>query len=439
MTPDIPLGNFIDAKLLRPISRAFVVSVFWLITRWDYVLAAACFLTAGAYLLYLVFVTHQIFWDVNFYAAAVKTMAAGVSPYDDAYLLKILGIPFSSGFTYPPLVAEAFYKFSWLVLTPAGRTLLITAYAISWLSIPYLLAGSPNYWYSRKLLYVWGLYLVLFGLAGMRLLVVGNISAILFAFTVLSIVVAIRTRDYKSFWVAILVCSFIKPYFLAFLLFPVILDKKYISSVAIIFVLLALHGFSYLINPQLFLEYVKAFAVQPSSLGNIGFSIYTLVAEIFAEALGPNTSRVTSLSLGVHFIFSITILMLAYAINARRVRPQRFDLFCCWLFVSAFLISPRNFDYDLAVVVVPIVLLARMILIEGRLGIVVAAITAAFSTILLRTPALFHTVLSEWSSTFIMLGVWFGAAVHFLTSTRSNTEEELSDLSFVHSEGRHNL
>lgn len=429
MAADSPFARMIDAKLLSPISHAFVSSVFWLLARWDYFLAAACFVTAGGYLLYLVFVTHHIFWDLDFYAAVVKTMAAGVSPYDDAFVFKILGIRLSSGFDYPPLVAEALYKCRWLVLAPTGRALLVIGYAISWISIPYLLAGSPRKWYSLDFLYVWGLYLVLFGLAGMRLLVVGNISAILLAFAVLSIVVAIRTRNYGFFWVAILLCSFLKPYFLAFLLFPVILDKKYLSAIAFIFVLLALYVSNYLISPQLFSEYVKSFEMQPSNLVNIGLSIYTLAATIIAVALGPNTSRVTDLALGIHLIFSFAIFVLAYAITERRVRPMRFDLFCCWLFVSAFLISPRIFDYDIAIVVVPIVLLARMLLIEGRLGIAVAVTIAAFCTILLRTPETFHVSLPEWSSTFIMVGIWFGAAVNLLTSTRPVAGEVLSDLS----------
>jgi hypothetical protein len=431
MTADSPLGKIIDGKLLKPTSRAFVALVFWLLARWDYVIAAACFLTAGGYLLILLFVTHNIFWDVNFYAAVAKTMAAGVSPYDDATVLKILGLHLSSGFDYPPLVAEALYKFKWLVLAPAGRTLVIGACIASWISIPYLLAGSPRAWYSRDFLLVWGLYLVLFGLAGTRLLVVANISSILFASAVLSIVVAIRKSDYKFFWATILVCSFIKPYFLAFLLFPVILDKKYLSVIALICALLAIYIFNYLINPQMFLEYVRAFAVQPANLGNLGFSIYTLAAEIISEGLGLSASRATGIALGIHFLLSFAILMLAYAIGARRPRPKCFDLFCCWLFVSAFLISPRIFDYDIGVVVVPIVLLARMLLIDGRIGVATTVIVAAFSTVLLRSPGQFHIALSEWSSTFLMLGVWFGAAVQLLKSTPPSTEAELSGSTLV--------
>jgi hypothetical protein len=133
--------------------------------------------------------------------------------------------------------------------------------------------------------------------------------------------------------------------------------------------------------------------------------------------LGLSRERVTGLALGFHFLFSFIVVMMAYAIAVRRSRPLHFDLYCCWLFVSAYLISPRTFDYDLAVVVVPLVLLMRMLLVEGRFGVTVAVIITAFCTTLLRSPTQFQTPLSEWSSAIIIWAVWFGAAVHLLNST----------------------
>jgi hypothetical protein len=399
----------------------------WFLARWDYTLATICFATAGGYFFFQIFITHHIFWDINFYSAVVKAVAAGVSPYDNAYISKTLnGVGFSSGFVYPPLVAEVFYKFRWLFLTRTGLTLLLIIHVISWLSIPYLLAGSPKNWYSRNFLYIWGLYLVLFGLGGMRLLVVGNIAAVLFALMVFSIVVAVRTKNYMFFWVTILVCSFVKFYFLAFLLVPVILDKRYVSAAGIICALIALYALNYFISPALFSEYAAQIAAQSSGFGNIGWSIYSLATEIIKTALGPNDDRLSVvIALGIHLVFVVTILLIAYSIAERRPRPERFDLFCCWLFMSAFLISPRIFDYDLAVVIVPFVLLARMLLIERGLGLGVAVTVAVFGFILLRTPSLFQTELSKWSATFTIVGVWFGTAAHWLTLVRADQGREL--------------
>jgi hypothetical protein len=406
----------IDAHLLKPASRTLVAAVLRVLPRWEYALAITCFGIGCVYLFWLIFVTHNIFWDINVYVRAVNAIASGVSPYQGAY-------PYNT-FRYPPLVADAFYTLRWLFLTPTGRALLFIVHVFSWLSIPYLLAGSPKNWFSRDWLYVWGLYLVLFGLGGMRLLVVGNVAAVLFALTILSLVLAVRSGNYKLFWVTILLCSFVKFYFIVFLLFPIILDKRYLSTGFLIFALAALYALNYLLNPPLFTEYIAAITSGSADLGGAaGWSLFSLAITILRALLGPNASLTFVLGLGLQLLFSATILLFAYDIRGRRARPERFGLFCCWLFLSAFLISPRIFDYDLAVAIVPLVLLTRMLLIERGLGMVVATTVAASGTILLLADTShFHATLSAWSGALIILGVWSGVAAHWLTSTRSDSK-----------------
>ena len=419
------IREIIDSRLLRPTSRAFVATILWLLARWDYTLAVICFSVAGGYFFYQIFITHNIFWDINFYSAVVKAMAAGVSPYDNTYrsdTLNVVGYPF--GFVYPPLVAEVFYTFQWLFITRTGLTLLLIIHVISWLSIPFLLAGSPKDWHSRNFLYVWALYLFLFGLGGMRLLVVGNIAAILFAPIIFSIVVAVRTKDYKLFWVTIFVCSFVKFYLLAFLLLPVILDKRYLSAIAITSALFVLYTLNYFVSPELFSEYVTQIAAQASASSNIGWTIYSLASEITNMALGRNTQLSLAIALGIHVVLVVAIILIAYSIAERKARPDRFNLFCCWLFISAFLISPRVSDYDLAVVIVPFVLLARMLLVERGLGMAVAVAVAAIGFSFMRTPPSFETELSKWSAIFAIIGIWFGVAVHWLTTVHTDQEQE---------------
>jgi hypothetical protein len=416
----------IDTQILKPASRSLVATVLWILSRWDYLLAITCFGVAGTYLLWLIFVTHHIFWDFKVYLGVVKAMAAGISPYNDAYLSNNFGA--ETPFRYPPLVAATFYKLRWLFLSPMGCALVLIAHVISWLSIPYLLAGSPKNWFSRDWLYVWGLYLVLFGLGGMRLLVVGNAAAVLFALTILSLVLAVRSGTYKFFWVTILLCSFVKFYFLVFLLFPIILDRRYLSAGFLVCALAALYALNYLLNPVLFTEYVSELTrISSDGGGVLGWSLFSLVTAILRTLLGPNASLLLAGSLQLLFI--AIILLFAYYISERKIRPGRFDLFCCWLFLSAFLISPRIFDYDLAVVIVPVVLLTRMLLIERGFGIAIAAIVAALGTILLRTPEQFQISLSAWTGAFMILGVWFGVVTHWMTQACSEGKaaEEIAD------------
>src|SRR4029078_9695235 len=130
-----------------------------------------------------------------------------------------------------------------------------------------------------------------------------------------------------------------------------------------------------------------------------------------------------AIALGIHVVLVVAIILIAYSIAERKARPDRFNLFCCWLFISAFLISPRVSDYDLAVVIVPFVLLARMLLIERGLGIAVAVAVAAIGFSFMRTPPSFETELSKWSAIFAILGMWFRAAVHWLTTVHTNLQE----------------
>jgi len=414
------LIQVIDERFLRPTSRVLVQTILWLLARWEYTLATICFAVAGAYFLYEIFAPHRMFWDVYFYGSVVKAVAAGMSPYDNAYLLNELNVEgYEFGFVYPPFVATIFYELRWLFLTSAGLTILLIVHAISWLSIPFLLAGSPKDWYARNFLYVWGLFLILFGFAGTRLLVVGNIAALLLAVIIFSTVAAVRTKDYKLFWPAVLVCSFVKFYLLVFLLVPVILDKRYLSAGMIVCTVGGLYALNYFITPGLFSEYVSLIASGSSDARNAGMSIYSFVVEVIKLVLGPGHQRVSVIAaLGIQFVFVISILSLAYSIFEKFPRPERFDLYCCWLFISAFLISPRISDYDLAVVSVPFVLLSRMLLMNRGPGLGVALVTAIFAFILLRASTTLKVDLLQWSPIFAVLGVWLGTAVHWIMSAR---------------------
>ena len=231
------IGDFVDSYLQRPASRGVVNLVLWTVARWQWLLGFFCFLVAGIYFVYLALVTHHLFWDVNIYAAAAKAMQSGISPYNFSYLRESFGI--NNPYVYPPFVAQIFYRLSWLLLTPFGLTILLLGHILSWLAIPFLEAGSPANWRSRQFIYVWGLYLVLFGLAGIRLLVVGNIAAILFFVLIFSTVRAVRSGRYGFFWVAIIAASFVKSYLLTFLIFPIVLDKKYEQAILAVLFLAA--------------------------------------------------------------------------------------------------------------------------------------------------------------------------------------------------------
>ena len=416
--------EIIDSCLLRPTSRALVILVMRLLTHWDFTLAITCFAIASGYFL-LVLVTHHIFWDINFYSAVVKAMAAGKSPYDNGYIYRSLDVGYSSGFVYPPLVAEAFYKLRWLFLTSTGRALLISAHIMSWISIPFMLATRKRIG-IRATFYMFGAFINSFW--SWRHETVGcrqysRDTSCCFDFLDCC---SCSTRTYELFWVTIFLCSLVKFTFLGFLLVPIILDKKYISAILFIAAVIAAYALNYLITPALFSEYLAQILGQHSNSGYLGLSIFSLATALIKGPLSPNGGHIFAIAISIHLVFVAIVVLLAFAIAERRGRPKHFDLFCGWLVVSGFLISPRIFDYDLAIVIVPIVLLTRMLLTERGLGIGVAVIVAGLGFILLRTPSLFETPLSEMSATFTIVGVWMGAAVQWLTA---DTKSDLAQIS----------
>jgi len=407
----------VDSYFLDPLSHALTGAMLWIVRRWISTIFVVALATASAYFLYLIFVTHIIFWDFGIYVAAVEAMAAGKSPYDYAYTQEISGWP--QQFVYPPLFAQTAYKLKWLLLTPAGATGLLVTHVVSWFSIPYLLAGSPKNWRSRDFLLLCAFYIILFGRGGLKLFCSGNIACILSALMIFSIVVAIRTRSYKLFWVAIIICSSIKIYFLAFLLIPIVMDKKYLSAIAVVIIVAGLYAIDYASNPRLFAEFLSAATWQSEDAFLVGRSLYSFVLSGFPVFVGHESHLTSMVAWGLHFIFAVMVLLFAYAVARGHGRPTRFDLFCCWIFMSAYLISPRLTDYDTAILIVPFVLLGQMLLRESRLGTGIAATVAFCGSVFLRTP------LTDWSGLFAILGIWLGTGVHCLVAGQIDNSTEI--------------
>jgi hypothetical protein len=401
------IRSVVDRHLIDPCSRAMIATLRRLVAYGDLVLAIVTGMLALAYLSYLLFITHSGFWDFHSYVAAMKAMEAGASPYDVSFINSNFGTGLVR-FVYPPLVAEVFYKLSGLVLTPAGLSTLLITTIFCTLTIPYLLADCPKRWYSPRFLYLYGFYFVLFGFGGIRLVASGNIQPIICATIVASIFAAVRTHDYRLFWFALAFCSFIKIYFIAFMLVPVILDKKYLASIVFIFLFGMLYATNYIFSPELFSQFVVVMGIESKdTLQSIGFSFYSLAVAVLQTVVSSNF-RVQVIALSMHFFFVLFIFILAYVIAAKHTRPKHFDLFSVWLFMSAYLVSPRLLEYDMAIIVVPFVLLARMLILNGGIGLAVAAAASICSFFLIRTPFV------PWIGTFALFGVWLGAAVHWL-------------------------
>ena len=183
----------------------------------------------------------------------------------------------------------------------------------------------------------------------------------------------------------ILISAFIKLYFLVFLLFPIILDKKYIAVAIFIVTFVLIYSSNYFFSPAMFSEFVTGVTYISRDSNAIGRSLYTLTYSGSHFLFAADDNRALFFALAIHAAISSIILLLAYAVFQNRSRPEQFNVLCCWLFLSAFLMSPRLVDYDIPIMVVPIVLIGRMLLSEKGVGISVVAIVSVLGTCLMRT------------------------------------------------------
>src|SRR6185437_2120284 len=400
----------VDEYLVHPFSRRVSSTLLRIVAHWDWALAIITSVIGAAYILYILLITHSGFWDFEAYIDAVQAMKVGMSPYDFLYIVQNI----NSGtlqFVYPPLVAAFLYGLSGVALTTTGLTVLLTTAAISTLAIPYVLAGCPRNWFSPKTLYVFGFFFVLFGFGGIRLFLSGNIQSLVCGAIVVSIFIAVKRQDYWLFWIVLGISSFIKFYFLAFLLVPLILDRKYVASISFVLIFGALFTRNYFYDPDLFWQFVSLIGRLSREPEIAGFSLYSFAITALRMAF-PNDIRVSIIASGLHITFALFVCMLAYSVAQKRTRPERFDLLSCWLFMSAYLISPRLLEYDMAVLVVPLIRLGRMLLLQRGIGIAVAGGIGICGCILLRTPFV------QWVGTIVLVGVWVGSAVHWLVADR---------------------
>ena len=141
-------------NLFETISQIAIYFLQWILRHRNLVFAIATLALAIAYILYLLLITHHGFWDFQGYVAALKEMESHGNPYNVSMIA-------SNGdglvqFIYAPIVAEAFYKISGIILTPVGLAALLGLSIVCTLMIPYFLADSPSSWHSVELFYLYG-------------------------------------------------------------------------------------------------------------------------------------------------------------------------------------------------------------------------------------------------------------------------------------------
>jgi hypothetical protein len=379
-----------------------------LASHWRWAVAAATICLALGYLAYII-LAGKFGWDFAVYRAGIAAFKTTGNPYDAADLAKAYGVDLP--FTYPPVVVLLFAQLTGLFSNPFALALLFAAHVAAVVAIPALLSSYPfpirggiRALIPRDFLWMLGAYLVLFGFSGAKLLASCNIAAVLVCLCLVAMLYSVRRRDYMALWIALVLVCQIKIYLICFAAVPFLLDRKIWQPALLAVLVMAGYTLNWILAPGLvhgWLDTMGAFANGP---GFVGISVMEAV-HVTLQTLHFAPRLIGPLALGIHAVYSAGVIGFSALALWTRARPADARLVLPWALMAAMLISPRLIENDLAIAVIPfLVLLMRLVSARG-IGLGVAVAGFVLGTSLIKTP------LGDWGALFALLGVWLGSGI----------------------------
>ena len=399
-------ARFVQRRVWTPL---IVASDHWRVT-----VAFLTFTLAIGFIGYIVF-AGKTFWDFAVYRAGVAAYQATGTAYDPQFLLETYGVGLP--FTYPPLILLLFSKLSWLFATDLGRAVLVIAHVLAFLLIPYLLI--PRSLRRTEFVWMFGVYLVAFGLSGCKLLLAGNIAALLSALIVGALNYSATRKLNAVFWVALFLVCQIKIYFVCLVAIPFLVERKIWVPAAMAVLIVAGYALNYMAPPRL----LEGFTTTLASVTHIsafgGTSVMTAVQTMLDRLhISNQTSITTLLAVGIHCLYALVMMSFAVAVMWSKARPKDAYVSLLWAFMGALLISPRLAPYDLALLVIPfLVFLRQLVISEDRFGLHIAMAAAVLAAGLATTP------LADWGALVVLCGVWGGIGCDWLMQKHASSTE----------------
>jgi hypothetical protein len=348
--------------------------------------------------------SHKLFWDFAVYQSGLAAYRAVGTPYDPAYLHRVFALDLP--FTYPPLVLLAFSRVSWLFDSPLGLALLLILHLSACVSIPYLV--TPRHLRRTELPWMVGVYLVAFGLSGTKILLTGNIAAIICAPVLAALTYSASRKNYALLWLVLLLACQVKIYFICFAAIPLLVDRKVFEPSIACLLIIASYALNFLAPPLLLNGFLTTLASASHTTGFVGTSVLTAV-QVTQDRIGiAHSLAATTLAWGVHCAYALSLLGFGIAVMWSRHRPREPWLAFLWALVAALLISPRLAPYELALLVIPFLILLRILLTKGGLGLGIAVAAFVLAASLGTTP------LADWGGLLVVLGVWMGVGCNWV-------------------------
>ncbi|MBH70901.1 MAG: hypothetical protein CFH28_00197 [Alphaproteobacteria bacterium MarineAlpha6_Bin6] len=203
--------------------------------------------------------TFSIFGDFLVYRCAGIQSINKLSPYGINKLQDCLNsYPNSLDFFYPPIILNFFSLFGYLSLKESlwiwGTLIFVSLIFILYISKKLFIKNS-------SIVLVLLIFLFSFGGLNWTGLLTGNISIIIYGLISLGIFFLLKKKN-NYFYFLIFICSIVKPTYFIFSILPIFLQNKIILKevykiIICLFAILTIYLFSYLNNPELFIEFLN--------------------------------------------------------------------------------------------------------------------------------------------------------------------------------------
>ncbi|WP_340297080.1 MULTISPECIES: hypothetical protein [unclassified Roseobacter] len=318
--------------------------------------------------------TNGFLWDLDVYTRAVNDYSQGVDPYrDDVGFL----------FVYHPYVLKFFSFLSHILRIELWLLALYFISTIFFFREFIFFSRSSHNSPSKEVKFsVFSIILVslCYGGAGLTAIQTGNITIFLHFFLLAVFLNSYRKKSLKKYYFlafSIFLSSIVKPYLLAYvIIFPCLsLNYRVLYFIpAVIFASAAIWLSGPLLAPDLFEKFMSALKYQTIGKGDLGYTIFGLIAHRVGEANGIIIHTFTML----FFLISFIVYLKNFNFNFQSER------FFPLIIVFVIFVNPRMKIYDFPIAV----LFGYYYLWSSSLSLFKVIRVIAFSLFISSTPLL---------------------------------------------------
>jgi hypothetical protein len=365
--------------------------------------------------------SYGMFWDLAVYERAVRDLGHGLDPYrTDA------GLPF----VYHPLVLNGLFLLNQYVPL---RFALVLLYALSfgwfclevgrWLRLHADEAGDSGTAMPPRAKLLSGvssfMAALVFGGVGVTSMLSGNLTTFMHFALVAAFLTAQRTRRPFARYlpiVVIVVLSIIKPYFLLYLLIPVLLTNDRRAELLRAAGALVVFAAAWLLlaqaDPQGYAAFMAALKYQSLGKSDLGYSFFATFMRVVHH---------TWLALAMHVAASAVLLGLAVALSMRKQASGRsMEAAFFLLYMVLTLANPRMKEYDFFPALVCFFIFLRTFSVRAGL-IIFVGLAISWVPLLLsgvRAAGVTFVTLSGASNTWQIVGLAAATLTLTLTTLR---------------------